>query len=172
LLVETRLSDRPLTREDIDDVLLLVAPQFDNKQAKIQRDIQLVHPLPLPAGQVRQILINLLLNAAHAIEQHGTIRLHVQQQADTLAIRVQNDGRHIPEEHLQYLFEPFTLASGEGSGLGLWVVYQIVNQLGGALTVESKPDATIFAVNLPLEAAVVHRRTQHDDERASATVLD
>jgi signal transduction histidine kinase len=172
LLVETRLSDRPLTREDVDDVLLLVAPQVDRKQGTVERNVQLVLPLSLPARQVRQILINLLLNAAHAIEPGGTIRLDVHQQVDTLAIRVQNTGRHIPEENLQYLFEPFTLASGEGSGLGLWIVYQIVNQLGGALTVESKPDATVFAVELPLGPDPALRHTQHGNERASAAMLD
>lgn len=152
LLVETRLADRPLTKEDVDDVLLLVSPQIDRKHGTIERDVRIDLPLPLPAGQVRQVLINLLLNAAKAIEKDGRIELTVQQQEKSLSIRVQNDGRHIPDEKLQYLFEPFTLATGEGSGLGLWVVYQIVNQLGGTLTVESRPGVTRFAVELPLDA--------------------
>jgi len=172
LLVETRLTDRPMTREDIDDVLLLAAPEVDRKRGTIERDIRLDIPLPLPARQVRQILLNLLLNAAHAIEHNGTIRLDVRHQGDTISIRVANDGRHIPEEKLQYLFEPFTLASGEGSGLGLWVVYQIVNQLGGELTVESRPGATVFAIELPLAPSGVQPLKQHEDEPASATVPD
>jgi signal transduction histidine kinase len=172
LLVETRLSDRPLTREDVDDVLVLISPEADRKGGAIERDIQLDIPVPLPAGQVRQILLNLLLNAAHAIERNGTIRFRVHGRADALSIGVENDGRHIPEEKLQYLFEPFTLAGGEGSGLGLWVVYQIVNQLGGELTVASKPGWTVFSVELPLPApAAETKRTQeHDHARASATV--
>lgn len=172
LLVETRLSDRPLTREDVDDVLLLVAPEVDRKQGAVDRTIQLDVPVPLPAGQVRQILINLLLNAAHAIDCGGAIGLDVREQVGTLAIRVQNDGRHIAEASLPYLFEPFTLASGAGSGLGLWVVYQIVNQLGGELAVESKPGATTFSVELPFASAFAQRRRQHDHEPASATLPD
>ncbi len=170
LLVETRLTDRPLTRDDIDDVLLLVGPEVDRKQGTIERDIRLDVPLPLPARQVRQILLNLVLNAAHAIELNGTVRLEVRHQGETMSIRVANDGQHIPDDKLQYLFEPFTLASGEGSGLGLWVVYQIVNQLGGELTVESKPGATVFAVELTLSHSAERRFEQHDDESESATL--
>jgi signal transduction histidine kinase len=172
LLVETKLSDRPVTREDLDDVLLLIAPEVDCKQGAIELAVELGISLPLPAGQVRQILLNLLLNAAHAIGRNGTIRVDVRQHVEALSIRVQNDGQHIPEEKLQYLFEPFTLARGEGSGLGLWVVYQIVSQLGGDLTVESKPGATVFAVELPFLPAGARRATEHNDEPASATVPD
>jgi signal transduction histidine kinase len=170
LLVETRLSDRPFTCEDVNDVLLLIAPDVDRKQGKIVCDTQFDVSLPLPAGQVRQILLNLLLNAAHAIEHGGAIRLDVHARDDIVSIRVQNDGRHIPEKKLQYLFEPFTLAGGEGSGLGLWVVYQIVNQLGGDLTVASAPGATVFTVELPL--APPRHSVNRDHERASATVPD
>jgi signal transduction histidine kinase len=93
-------------------------------------------------------------------------------QGEVMSIRVANDGRHIPEEKLQYLFEPFALASGEGSGLGLWVVYQIVRQLGGELTVESRPGATVFAVELPLATSGIQLGRQHEDEPKSATVSD
>jgi signal transduction histidine kinase len=167
-----RLTDRPLTREDVEDVLVLVAPEVDRKRGKIERDIQLDIPLPLPARQVRQILLNLMLNAAHAIERNGAIRLDMRHQGEVMSIRVANDGRHIPEEKLQYLFEPFALASGEGSGLGLWVVYQIVRQLGGELTVESRPGTTVFAVELPLAASGVQLGKQHENEPKPATVPD
>ncbi len=172
LLVETRLSDRPLTRDDIDDVLLLAGPEVDRKHGTIERDVRLDVPLPLPARQVRQILLNLMLNAAHAIEVNGSIGLSVRHQDGRVSIRVANDGCHIAEDKLQYLFEPFTLAGGEGSGLGLWVVYQIVNQLGGELTVESKPGATVFAVDLPLAQSAAKRFIQDEDESESATLPD
>lgn len=172
LLVETRLGDRPLAREDIDDVLLLVAPEVERKRGHVARELRIESLPPLPAHQVRQILLNLLLNAAHAIEEGGAIALSVSGSARGLAIRVQNDGRHIPEEKLQYLFEPFTLAGGQGSGLGLWVVYQIVSRLHGELAVESRPGRTVFSVNLPPAQDSAALITESRDERASASVSD
>lgn len=170
LLVETRLTDRPLTRDDIDDVMMLVAPEVERKHGAIERKVRLDVPLPLPARQVRQILLNLLLNAAHAIDHAGTIGLDVGQHEDMLSIRVTNDGRHIPEDKMQYLFEPFALAGGEGSGLGLWIVYQIVNQLGGQLAVESRPGTTVFAIELPLAPSETKPLQRQNHEPAPATV--
>jgi signal transduction histidine kinase len=172
LLVETRLADRPLTRDDIEDALVLVAPEVERKRGRIERDIRFDQPMPLPARQVRQILLNLLLNAAHAIEHSGTIGLAVRKHHDALSIHVTNDGRHIPDEKMQYLFEPFTLAEGEGSGLGLWIVYQTVKQLGGELAVESRPGKTVFAIELPLEQAQTQRLERRTNEPATATVPD
>jgi signal transduction histidine kinase len=170
LLVETRDSDRPIGPEDIGDVLLLVAPEIERKGGHLVRHVMLDVPRPLPARQVRQVLLNLLLNAAHAIERGGCVRVEVAERNDFLAIRVQNDGRHISEDKLQYLFEPFALAGAEGSGLGLWIVYQIVQQLRGDLTVESRPGLTLFAVDLPLSAATERPRSK--DERSPAVVSD
>ncbi|HXF44487.1 MAG TPA: ATP-binding protein [Burkholderiaceae bacterium] len=172
LLVETRLGDRALTREDIDDVLLLVAPEVERKRGRLTRELRVDSLPPLPAHQVRQILLNLLLNAAHAIEEGGSIALAVGGGAHGLVIRVQNDGRHIPEEKLQYLFEPFTLAGGEGSGLGLWVVYQIVNRLRGNIAVESRAGRTVFSVTLPSAQDGAAWMKESRDERASAPVSD
>lgn len=172
LLVETRFSDRPLTREDIDDVLVLVAPDVDRKQGTLARELR-VESLPaLPAHPVRQILLNLLLNAAHAIDVGGRITLSVIGSAGGLTIRVQNDGRHIPEEKLQYLFEPFTLARGQGGGLGLWVVYQLVNRLRGDIAFDSRPGLTVFAVTLPPAPEGAAFMTERIHERASAAVPD
>jgi signal transduction histidine kinase len=60
-----------------------------------------------------------------------------------------NDGRHIPPDQLAYLFEPFVTSSEKGHGLGLWIVYQIVQQLSGDLSVESEPGSTTFSIEIP-----------------------
>ncbi|GAB4473523.1 MAG: hypothetical protein OHK0044_17780 [Burkholderiaceae bacterium] len=172
LLVETRVTDRPLRRDDVDDVLVLVAPQVESKRGAIRSEVRFDMPLPLPARQVRQILLNLLLNAAHAIEQCGTIGLDLRVRDNTLAIRISNDGRHISEDQMQFLFEPFTLAGSEGNGLGLWIVYQIVRQLGGELSVESRPGMTVFAIELPLAAAAATYLERGDHAFAPATLPD
>jgi signal transduction histidine kinase len=69
-----------------------------------------------------------------------------------MSVAICNDGRAIPAEQLGRLFEPFSSSTG-GSGLGLWVTYQIVDQLHGSIRVRSDPSETEFSVELPLRAA-------------------
>jgi signal transduction histidine kinase len=70
-----------------------------------------------------------------------------------MSFEVRNDGRLIPAELMEHLFEPFSHGTEGGSGLGLWVTYQIVEQLRGTIRVRSEPPETEFAVALPLGAA-------------------
>ena len=150
LLVEAKVESRPLTREDIEDTRTLVLAEAEEKHARVDWRNELDGPLPLPSTLVRQILINLLLNAVHAIEPRGSIACHTYARDGRLFMQVRNDGRHIPEERLPYLFEPFSAADNPGPGLGLWVTYQIVHQLDGGLAVTSEPGDTVFRVELPL----------------------
>jgi signal transduction histidine kinase len=99
---------------------------------------------------VRQIIINLMLNAVHATQQGGHVHLNIYRVQNDLVITVSNNGSHIPEEKIAFLFEPFTPLSETGNGLGLWVVYQIVQQLDGSIEVHSEPDSTRFTIHLPL----------------------
>jgi signal transduction histidine kinase len=112
--------------------------------------------LPAPASLVRQILINLLLNAVQAAEDGGRVSLRLGSQGDSescLAIVVRNDGTLLGDEQLAHLFEPFTSTRAGGHGLGLWVTYQIVTQLNGRILARNIGDEVEFAVNLPLGEA-------------------
>jgi len=113
--------------------------------------VDIIDALPISSTLVRQVIISLLLNAFHATRLHGRVHLHIYRDSAHLYIDVTNDGSHIPQEKVSYLFEPFTTLSEGGSGLGLWVIYQIVQQLGGLITVQSEPDHTQFTIQLPLE---------------------
>lgn len=149
LLVETKTEDRPFEPADIEDLLLLVDAQASARSVRLAVDSNLVEPLPLPATLLRQILLNLLLNAITAADEGGVAELSVHANLDGLALSVGNDGRHIPDDQVSYLFEPFAGGSGEGHGLGLWIVYQIVHQLNGGIYVESGPGHTVFSVEIP-----------------------
>jgi len=151
LLVEARVESHPLTRQDIEDTHTLVLPDAQAKDAQFVWDNAIAGALPLPSTLTRQILINLLLNALQAIERGGRVQCRTTIEHDTLQIEVSNDGNHIPSEKLHYLFEPFSQLSHDGHGLGLWVTYQIVQQLGGGIEVRSDPRATSFTVLLPLK---------------------
>jgi len=102
--------------------------------------------LPLVVGdrnQLIQIFTNLGINAAHAMDEGGTLVLSINPTpaGDFLEIAVQDDGCGIPPENVQRLFEPFytTKGEGKGTGLGLAVVRQIVEGHGGDIALESVP---------------------------------
>lgn len=151
LLVEAKAQTRPFDLNDVADICTLIHADTEEKQIQFTRQIDFVDPQAVPSTLARQVIINLLLNAIHATHQHGHIHLHIYNDTQNLYINVQNNGSYIPPERIAYLFEPFTSLSENGNGLGLWVIYQIVQQLGGLITVHSESDKTRFTVQLPLE---------------------
>jgi len=153
LLVETRLESRALTTEDLEDVRTLIAAQAQDKHLVLDWRNGVSEPLPLPSAQVRQILLNLLLNAVQACPPGGDARCELAVADGRFHLTVGNAGPAIPERRRQHLFEPyFGEEGGEGHGLGLWVTYQLVRQLGGMIDVDSVPGHTRFTVTLPLDA--------------------
>lgn len=151
LLVEAKAQSRPFDLNDIADICTLVQPDIEKCHVNFTREIDLIETIPISSTLVRQIIINLLLNAFHATQPHGHVHLHLYRDSTYLFIAVNNDGSYIPQDKVSYLFEPFTTLKEGGSGLGLWVIYQIVQQLRGLITVQSEPDQTQFTVQLPLE---------------------
>jgi two-component system NtrC family sensor kinase len=113
--------------------------------------------VPCDASQVQQVVMNLVMNAAEATRGKGAGRVVVslRPRADQAAVvlAVEDDGEGIPEEHLAHVFDPFftTKEEGKGVGLGLAVVYGIVEAHGGQIDVRSRVgEGTAFEVALPL----------------------
>jgi signal transduction histidine kinase len=150
LLVESRLENRALTRRDFDDVETLVLADASAGHKTIRWACELDEDLPLPATPVRQVLMNLALNAMQSTPGEGAVEIRIRRDARQLHIAVLNEGRVIEAGQLPRLFEPFYTARKGGSGLGLWVTYQTVSQLGGEISVESRDGHTAFEVTLPL----------------------
>jgi signal transduction histidine kinase len=150
LLVEATHRSHPLNRQDIEDIRTLVLANAHDKKAELVWENQFDEVVAIPATPVRQILLNLLLNALQAVFEGGTVSCRIGCEDGQLKIGVGNDGQFIALEAMEALFEP--LPSGrEGShGLGLWVTYQLVQQLGGNITAESAPGQTSFSVTLPM----------------------
>ncbi len=106
--------------------------------------------------KIRQVIINLVMNALYAVGTTGSIRIETELAAadNTAVIRVIDDGPGIDPVHLERIFDPFytTKPTGEGTGLGLSVSYGIVANHGGDIQVVSIPgEKTSFRVSLPLE---------------------
>ena len=109
----------------------------------------------LDPEKIRQVLINLLMNARHATGDKGTIVIVTARDAarNQVQIRVKDDGYGIAKENLGRIFDPFftTKPTGEGTGLGLAVSYGIIQSHGGHIEVTSEPGrGTEFVVTLPL----------------------
>jgi signal transduction histidine kinase len=123
------------------------------------RDIQINRQMPSSlqsiwsdAYQIRQVLLNLLTNAIHAVNSAGTITIAVADVGDSQAITVSDSGPGIAREHLDKIFEPFfsTKSPGQGTGLGLFVSRGIVEKLGGNIEVSSKlGQGASFRFSLP-----------------------
>ena len=156
LLVEAKVESHPLTRQDIEDIHTLVLPDAQAKEARFVWNNEVAGSLSLPSTLTRQILINLLLNAVQAVGFQGRVSCLTRVSEGALNIDVANDGDGIPQDKLQYLFEPFSTLSRDGHGLGLWVTYQIVQQLGGQIHASSEPRLTVFTVVLPLSKEECH----------------
>ena len=150
LLIEARVPNRMLERRDFDDMHTLVEPQCVRRAVSLDWRLAMPETLNLPAGFVRQIAINLLLNAVQATEEGGTIHFTASVSPRGLALVVANDGPPIPDTVREHLFEPFVSGHEDGHGLGLWVTYQIVTQLGGQIGVESVDGEVRFTATLPL----------------------
>jgi len=137
-------------------------------RARIVQDLIDVPPVLASEGRVAQIVLNLLLNAAHAIREghpdSNEVRITTRSVAGEVHIAVRDTGCGISEEHHKRLFEPFftTKPVGEGSGLGLAICHGLVAALGGRIDVESEPGrGSTFTMIVP----AAESRAEQKNER-------
>jgi PAS domain S-box-containing protein len=110
-------------------------------------------PVWASAGQLRQVFLNLIVNALDVVGDSGLVRVETALEGTRALVRVKDDGPGILPEHRERLFDPFftTKPAGEGTGLGLYISHQIVRGHGGEILVDSAPGrGAAFEVRLPL----------------------
>jgi signal transduction histidine kinase len=140
---------------DVNDLLAatlrIAEPQLRHR-ANVELDFG---GIPLLLGRVqelKQIFLNLLLNASHAIADGGNIRISTEFVDPNVLVRIEDDGCGMAPDLLERIFDPFfsTKKVGEGMGLGLSLSYRMVKNHGGEIRVESEPGrGTCFSVSLP-----------------------
>ena len=124
-----------------------------------ERAITTEIPVDLPPvrgvrDHLTQVILNLVLNAIDATEKGGRIRIETSADETDVTISVSDDGRGIALADQARLFQPYFTTKPQGTGLGLFVCRQIVEEMGGAMTFESIPDeGTTFRVRLPADRA-------------------
>jgi two-component system NtrC family sensor kinase len=140
-----------LADELIDGML---KSELSNAGTTLRRDYDPgLGPVVSDPDQLRQVLLNLLKNAADAVAGRGEIIVRTRRRGDRFVLEVEDTGVGMTAEQLERVFMPFftTKAPGKGTGLGLSVSYGIVDSLGGRMSVRSSPgDGTTFTVDLPV----------------------
>lgn len=162
LLVEARYDAAELRGQDWEDLRLLISPQLDARGLALEWEVDLAaSALPLPAHAVRQLVLNLLLNAVKAAQpvenSSPTVAMVATAIEGELLIVVGNTGPEIPLDQRARLFEPFLPGPQQDGhrayGLGLWVCWQIVQRLDGTIGVGCEDGWTRFTAVLPLALA-------------------
>ena len=168
----SRLDEAEYKKVDIHDgiesTLRLLSRYFSSGTITLRRRYGQLPPVDCYAGQLNQVWMNLLANAAHAVKGGGSVSVETESRGDSVVVRISDTGCGIAPENLPRIFDPFftTKPVGEGTGLGLSVTYGIVERHGGRIDVESRPgEGTIFTILVPVDAG---RRAVQE----SATVED
>ena len=136
-----------------EEALQLITHEVQNRDIQIIRQMESsLDTIWSDAYQIRQVLLNLLTNAIHAVNFDGTITIAVEDVGDSQVITVSDSGQGIPRENLDKIFEPFfsTKPPGQGTGLGLFVSRGIIEKLGGTVEISSKiGQGARFCIRLP-----------------------
>jgi PAS domain S-box-containing protein len=136
----------------LDSTLNIVWNELKYK-AEVVKDYGALPPVECIPSQLNQVFMNLLVNAAQAIESRGTITLRTGTEGGGVAIRIEDTGKGMSPDVQKRIFEPFftTKAVGKGTGLGLSLSYGIVKRHHGRIAVQSEPGkGTVFTVWLPV----------------------
>jgi len=154
LLDYSRPRARQRDRLDAADVLASVAALIRAQAARQQTSIavQVAQGTCFEADphQVRQILLNLVLNSLQAVGQGGAVTLHGYRDGDRAVLEVRDTGPGIAPEDLDRIFEPFFTRRTGGTGLGLWISYQYTRENGGEISLSSPPgQGTRVRVSFP-----------------------
>ena len=143
--------------EVVDEALGIAKYYQRTKERAITTDV----PASLPPvrgvrDHLTQVILNLVLNAIDATGKGGRIQIQGDFEGDAVTIRVEDDGRGITLADQSRLFQPYFTTKPQGTGLGLFVCRQLVEEMGGELTFESTPAlGTTFRVRLPADRAEV-----------------
>lgn len=139
-------------RRGIETTLNVVNNELKYK-ADVVRDFGDLPPVECIISQVNQVVMNLLVNAAHAIDDFGQIHIRTRTEGDSVVVEIEDTGKGISPENMNRIFEPFftTKPIGKGTGLGLSLSFNIIEKHNGRIDVDSQPGkGSCFRVTLPV----------------------
>lgn len=172
----SRLDEATLKMADINEGLdstLVIANNLIKHKAEVKKNYAPSCVAECYPAQLNQVFLNLLTNAAQAIEdgKRGEIRVSTATENGSVVVKVSDNGKGIAKEHLKKIFEPFftTKPVGQGTGLGLSIAFKIIQQHNGAIEVESEVGkGTTFTIKLPIKQP--QKRAQNASEPSKAPI--
>ena len=158
MLGYARKMEPHLEDVDVNDVIERTIDLLGNyaRINNITIEPQLSPDLPVIAAdssQLQQVFMNVISNAMDAIGNNGTIKIKSRKVGSQILVRVSDSGPGIPEEMQKKIFDPFftTKETGKGVGLGLWVTHNIVEKMGGSISVKSRVgQGATFTIQVPI----------------------
>ena len=158
MLGYARKMEPHLEDVDVNKTLTQTVELLENyaRVNDIEIQMSLSTDLPIIASdqaQLQQVLMNLISNSIDAIGKNGLIEINSRRLGSVINIRINDNGPGIPEDRQKRVFDPFftTKETGKGTGLGLWVSYNIIEKMGGTITLKSRVGkGTSFGVQIPI----------------------
>jgi len=141
----------------LDSTLKIVWNEIKYK-AEVKKEFGELPLLKCHPQQLNQVFMNILVNAAHAIEERGEIRIRTWCEQQQVKVAISDNGCGIPDEVRERIFEPFftTKEVGKGTGLGMSIAYEIIQKHGGRIEIDSRVgEGTTFTIILPLDETAV-----------------
>ena len=164
----SHVNNPEATEEDVNDLLdktINVAWNELKYKTEVVRDYGDIPAIRCYGGKLAQVFLNLLVNAAQAIKERGTITVRTRREDENIRIEVADTGCGMPQENLRRIFDPFftTKEVGSGTGLGLHLAYTTIQAHGGRIDVESAPgEGTTFRIELPVAGPPSTKEEQYE----------
>ena len=138
-----------------EETLQLLRPQIERGRISVQKEFESLPPITVDKEQMKQVILNLLMNAIQAMPKAGRLGLsgRVSRDGHWVELTIQDSGIGIPPEDMDKLFDPFFSTKDGGIGLGLSIAHRIIDQHHGKIEVESNPGkGTLFTISLPISS--------------------
>jgi two-component system NtrC family sensor kinase len=138
--------------ELLNDLIEFLGSELRLKKIRVKKDYEDNLPgIRSDHSKLRKVFQNIVLNAMTAVEKDGEISLTTRAVQNGVAVTIADNGPGIPEENMENIFDPLFTTKPEGAGLGLSICLNILQRLGGHISVKSEPEkGAVFTVELPL----------------------
>jgi signal transduction histidine kinase len=149
----------------IENVISLNRKYFQQESMLIETDLASLPPLFGSKDQLEQVFMNLTINARDAMSKGGKLKITSRFEKDTIVIQFEDTGCGIPKENLSNIFEPFVSTKENGTGLGLFISFGIIQNHQGTIEVKSKVNVgSTFTVRLPVSEETQELEEEEEQE--------